>query len=208
MFMEETSVTLSDMREIFLNDDDDIIISMKRDDEILHTFEVPFPSAGYGGGMLMLSPSERYLVFSFYSGQSEEAYILFEIQDSCLEFIYGTDYLYGEGISYLFSEREELLYQALPKSLGPWYREDAEENAKGELIFEFCQINVLDIQRKTVACHSIQVVPSEHWDDEWAEGEPPCLMEIIDCHALSIVMPWGEEQLALPLNDRILFRPS
>ena len=119
MLMEETSVTLSDMREIFL--DDDIIISMKRDDEILHTFEVPFPSAGYGGGMLMLSPSERYLVFSYYSGQSEEAYILFEIQNSCLEFIYSSDYLYGEGVSYLFSEHEELLYQALPKSIGPWY---------------------------------------------------------------------------------------
>ena len=89
MLMEETSVTLIDMLEIFL--DDDIIISMKRDDEILHTFEVPFPSAGYGGGMLMLSPSERYLVFSYYSGQSEEAYILFEIQDSCLEFIYGSE---------------------------------------------------------------------------------------------------------------------
>lgn len=176
--MEETSVTISDMREIFL--DDDIIISMKRNNEILYTFEVPFPSAGYGGGMLMLSPSERYLVFSYYSGQSEEAYILFEIQDSCLEFIYGSDYLYGEGASYLFSEHETLLYQALPKSLGPWYREDAEENEKGELIFEFCQINVLDIQRKTV----------------------------VDCHALSIAMPWGEEQLALPLDDRILFRPS
>ena len=98
MLMEETSVILSDRREVIL-DDEDIIISMKRDDEILHTFKVPFPSAGYGGGMLMLSPSERYLVFSYYSGQSEEAYILLEIQDSCLEFTYGSDYLYGEGAS-------------------------------------------------------------------------------------------------------------
>ena len=47
----------------------------------------------------MLSPSERYLVFSYYSGQSEEAYILLEIQDSCLEFTYGSDYLYREGAS-------------------------------------------------------------------------------------------------------------
>ena len=204
--MEETSVTLSDMREIFL--DDDIVISMKRGNEILHTFEVPFPSAGYGGGMLMLSPSEQYLVFSYYSGQSEEAYILFEIQDASLKFIYGSDYLYGEGASYLFSEHEELLYQALPNSIGPWYRENAEDDENGELFFEFCQINVLDIQKKTVECHSIHVVPSECWDDKWAEGEPPCLIEIVDCHMLRITMPWGEEQLVLPLDDRIIFRPN
>lgn len=206
--MEETSVTLSDMREILLENDIVISISMKKDDEILHTAEVPFPSAGYGGGMLMLSPSEQYLVFSYYSGQSEEAYILFKIRDTCLEFIYGSDYLYGEGASYLFSEREELLYQALPNSIGPWYRENAEEDENGEPLFEFCQINVLDIQEKTVSCHSIQVVPSERWDDELAEGEPPCLIEIVDSHMLRIVMPWGEEQLVLPLDDRIIFRPS
>ena len=206
MLTEATSITLSDMREIIL--DDDIVISMKKGEEILHAFEVPFPSAGYGGGILMISPSERYLVFSYYSGQSEEAYILFEIRDTYLELIYGSDYLYGEGASYLFSEHEDFLYQALPKSIGPWYCECAEEDENGELFFEFCQINVLDIQKKTVTCSSIQVIPSEHWDDEWAEGEPPCLTEIVDRHTLRITMPWGEEQLVFPLDDRVTFRPN
>ena len=205
MLIGATSVTLSDMREIIL---DDIVISMKKGKEIIHAFEFPVPSAGYGGGALMLSPSERYLVFSYYSGQSEEAYILFEIYDTCLKFIYGSDYLYGEGASYLFSEREDFLYQALPKSIGPWYCEMAEEDENGELFFDFCQINVLDIQKTIVTHSSIQVIPPEHWDDELAEGEPPCLIDIVDCHTLRITMPWGEEQLALSLNGRITFRPS
>ena len=60
--MEEKSVTLSDGQEIILDDDNDIFLSIKSGNEIIHTLEVSYPSGGYGGGKLLLSPSKRYLL--------------------------------------------------------------------------------------------------------------------------------------------------
>ena len=69
--MEETKmVLLSDKRKVVLEDDDDLILSLVFDDKAESIFEVPYPSGGYGGGRLKLSPSENYLIFSYFSGDS------------------------------------------------------------------------------------------------------------------------------------------
>ena len=73
--MEETKIVfLSDNRKVVLEDDDDIILSFVSDDKAESRFEVPYPSGGYGGGWLKLSPSKNYVVFSYFSGESEEGF--------------------------------------------------------------------------------------------------------------------------------------
>ena len=37
--------------------------------------------------------------------------------------------------------------------------------------------------------------------------EPFYISEIVDDHILHIIMPWGEEEVVLPLNDIIAFKP-
>ena len=206
--MEEKSVVLDDKQEIQLNDDNGILISIKSDNEIIHTLEISYPSAGYGGGRLLLSPSKQYLLFSYYSGESEEAYIIFKISDSHLESVYHSEYLCGEGASYIFSESEEFLFQLLPESVGPWYKEDTKIDQEGNLFFEFCQINILDIGSKEISKYKIRVIPSKDWDEDIAEKEPPRFIGVTDNFMLRMAMPWGEEKLAFPLDDVIVFRPK
>ena len=101
--MEETKmVFLSDNRRVVLEDDDDIILSFVSDDKAESRFEVPYPSGGYGGGWLTLSPSKNYVVFSYFSGESEEGFCLFNIEDHQLKLVYDSGYLYGEEANYSF----------------------------------------------------------------------------------------------------------
>ncbi len=70
---EPNTIFLSDGRKVVFEEDDDIILSLVSNNKTADTFEMLYPSAGYGGGSLQLSPSEKYLVFSYFSGESEEA---------------------------------------------------------------------------------------------------------------------------------------
>ncbi len=205
--MEEKSVVLRDKRKIVLEDDNDILISLISGDKIIHAFHVSCPPGGYGGGMLLLSPSEQYLLFSFYSGESEEACMIFRIHASCLESVHASGYLQGEGASYVFSDSEEFLYQALPVSVGPWYEEDAETDENENLYFKFCEINILNIKSKTVEIHYVHVFLSDDWEEDTWE-EPPRLTGITDNRSLCMAMPWGREELGLPLDDVVIFRPG
>lgn len=205
---KEKCVVLRDKREILLSDDEDISLSVMLNGKTIYTYPVPYPSAGYGGGALLLSPSERYLLFSYFSGQSEEAYTVFKISACCLESVYESGYVCGEGASYIFSANEDYLIQALPESVGPWYEEDADTDKNGILFFEFGEITILDIKKKTPDKHLIHVYPSDNWDEDMAEGAPFYLDEIVDDRILRFVMPWGEEELALPLEEIIIFKPK
>lgn len=112
--IEETkSVILVNHREITLDDADDIFLSFMNQGQPQSIFEVPYPDAGYGGGGLFLSPSEQYLVFVYFSGESEEAFILFKIEEDSLEVQYASAYLYGEDGDYWFSEDEKIFLQTL-----------------------------------------------------------------------------------------------
>lgn len=206
--MEIKSVILSDKREILLDDDNDITISIVCGDQIQYTLEISYPSCGYGGGSLLLSMSEQILLFSYYSGESEEGYMLFQIYPASLAFVYSSEILCGEGANYLFSDNDAFLFQMLPESIGPWYCEDAEIDENGNMFFALCQINVLNIQAKTVNRHTIHVFPSNHWDNDFVEAQPPHFLELINNRILSIAMPWGTEKLSLPLDDTIIFNPN
>ena len=91
---EGTHLTLKDGREILLQDDEEILLLLCSGHETLSSYPFTCPSGGYGGGTLLLSPSEQYLIFSFFSGQSEEGFSLFQIEDSRLVPLFESEYLY------------------------------------------------------------------------------------------------------------------
>ena len=203
---EGTHLTLSDGREILLQDDEDISLLLRSKHEILCSYPFTCPSGGYGGGTLLLSPSEQYLIFSFFSGQSEEGFSLFHIEDSRLVPLFESEYFYGEGASYLFSDDEGVLFQSLLGGFGPWYVEDAYQDEEGAPYFRYGEINILDVKSKSLSRHKFHVYPSESWEAE-IDG-PSDISKITGGDTLHIAMPWGEETLTLPLEDTIVFRPE
>lgn len=195
---------LDDGREILLQDDLDILLSIRSGPEVLCSLPFSCPPGGYGGGTLLLSPSERYLIFSFFSGESEEAFSLFRIEDSSLVSVFDSGYLYGEGASYIFSDDETVLFQSLLGGFGPWYIEDAETDENGGRYFRYGAIGILDIGSRSFSRHRTHVYPSADWDEE-IDG-PSYISEVADGDTLYIAMPWGKEKLTLPLADTIVFR--
>ncbi|MDE7326635.1 MAG: hypothetical protein K2N63_10210 [Lachnospiraceae bacterium] len=207
---EGRHILLRDKREIILHDDiilqndNAILISILLEGNTIYSYPIAYPSGGYGGGTMLLSLSEQYLLFSYYSGQSEEAYILLRIRDSYLESVYESGYLCGEGASYVFSEDENYLFQALPASLGSWYvDENAQMDENKTPYFQYGEINMLHIGNKEVKKHSLNVYPSWNWDEDMAEAEPFYISAVAD-QFLSLAMPWGEIKLEFPLQDIIV----
>ncbi|HET6878973.1 MAG TPA: hypothetical protein VFI31_02390, partial [Pirellulales bacterium] len=78
--------------------------------------DFPCPDAGFGGGALALSPSEGLVLFSYFSGQSEESYRLISAGPQLRE-LGSCPYLFGEAASYAFSSDEQLMLMALPHIL-------------------------------------------------------------------------------------------
>lgn len=197
-------IVLNDNRKILLNDESDIVISVIYGGEVKYAFPVSYPAEGYGGGTLYLSLSERYLLFSYYSGQSEEAFMVFRIDGYGLELLYESGYLCGEGAGYIFSDNEELLFQAL--RTGWWYEEQAETDKDGNQFYQFGEINVLDIRTKTFSKHCIHIYPSNEWKEEVTDEGEFLLSKTVNNDILYVIMPWGEGALGLPLKDVIIFK--
>ena len=203
---------LRDGREIQLLDDDEISISIISKEKTASTFLIPYPSAGYGGGAIHLSPSESILLFTYYSGQSEEAFILFTLQDR-LEKLFESGYLYGEAASYCFSKDEKELIQCLPNICSewwlPWEDEDTEEDEDGIVFFDFGCINILKIKESKLEKHIIRIYPTENWEPQNKSNYDPFLSpEYVSPDALKISMPWGEEILKFPFPGIIIFKPK
>lgn len=126
-------IRLSDGREIILQDEDDIFLSLLSHGKT--TVSIPYPDAGYGGGGLLLSPSEQYLAFVYFSGESEEAFTIFRIGQDSLEIEYESEYGYGENGDYYFSEDEKIFMQVL----GDGYA--GEQEQEGDPCYEFGMVN-------------------------------------------------------------------
>lgn len=203
--IEETKrVVLANHREIILEDEDDILLSYIEDGQTRSVLEIPYPDAGYGGGGLFLSPSEQYMAFVSFSGESEEAFVLFKIEDDSLEVQYESGYLYGEEGDYAFSADERLFFQTL--RTGTWYAGEEEVDADGNKFYEFGAINVLNLQEKTFVQHTVDVCPSDDWEEEITDSGAFQILGLIENKSLEVALPWGKEILAYPLASRILLR--
>lgn len=204
--MDETNtVFLSDGRKVVLDDDDDIIVSLVSNSKTEDTFVMPYPSGGYGGGSLQLSPSEKYLIFFYFSGESEEAFVLLKIKNGQLELLYDSGYLYGEDANYSFVTDEKVLVQTFRTA--SWYKENAKTDENGDMYYEFGELNLFNLETHILSRHSIYVYPSEDWEEEKTDVGPFKLSGINNGEFI-VIMPWGKETFCEPLNNILVVRPS
>lgn len=200
---DSNTIFLSDRRKVVLEEDDDIILSLVSNNKTADTFEMLYPSAGYGGGALQLSPSEKYLVFSYFSGESEEAFSLFKIENGRLKFLYDFGYLYGEDANYSFANNEKILVQTL--RTGSWYKENAKTDENGDIYYEFGELNLFNLETHELSRHPIYVYPSEDWEEEKTDVGTFKFSEINDSQ-ISAIVPWGKVTFCAPLENVLVVR--
>lgn len=198
-------VTLADGSKIILQDEDDKILSFVSNDGIKDTFQISYHSGGYGGSSLLLSPSEKYIIFTYFSGESEEGFVLLEIVGNHFKFLYDSDYLYGEGANYCFADDENILIQTF--RTGSWYREEAKTDKNGDLYYAFGELNLLDFETFSLDRHTILAYPSDDWKEEKTDVGTFLFADIAD-GLLRVEMPWGEEIFQYPLQETLVIRFS
>ena len=202
--MEEAkTVFLTDGRKIILDDDDDLILSFVSNNKTADTCTVPYPSGGYGGGALQLSPSEKYLVFSYFSGESEEAFSLFGIENGRLKLLYDSGYLYGEDAHYSFVNDEKILVQTFRTEF--WYKENAKTDENNDIYYEFGELNLFNLDTHELIRHTIHVYPSDNWEEEETDVGPFMFSKINGCQ-FSVIVPWGKVTFCEPLENILVVR--
>ncbi|MBD5535691.1 MAG: hypothetical protein HDQ99_08570 [Lachnospiraceae bacterium] len=202
--MEEAkTVFLADGRKIILDDDDDLILSFVSNNKTADTYTVHYPSGGYGGGALQLSPSEKYLVFSYFSGESEEAFSLFGIENGRLKLLYDSGYLYGEDAHYSFVNDEKILVQTFRTEF--WYKENAKTDENNDIYYEFGELNLFNLDTHELIRHTIHVYPSDNWEEEETDVGPFMFSEINGCQ-FSVIVPWGKVTFCEPLENILVVR--
>ena len=198
------TVFLREDQSILLEDDDDILLTVVTDGAVTDTYAVDYPDGGYGGGELLLSPSGRYLIFSYFSGESEEAFLLLETTGGHLAPVYSSGYRCGEGTSYAFLAGETLLLETL--RTGWWCDDTARTNENGRAFYRFGELRLLDIGRQAVETHAVLVYPPSDWEEEADEGDFRILA--VEGDLLRLELPWGEETVTLPPDGDIILSLS
>jgi hypothetical protein len=108
-----------------------------------------YPSAGLGGGTLLVSPDERYAVLYVLSGQSEQGYEVFALEPE-LRHLGGIPYRNGEGDAPKFtSDGRWLVMLATTHPVVHGTQTSAEEvldpDADGELVVDWAELLVQPI---------------------------------------------------------------
>ena len=157
-------VTLADGSRIVLDDEDNVLLSLLSHNGVEDTLQFPHLSGNYGGGSLLLSPSQKYLIFSYFSGESEEGFALLEIANNRLKLLYDSDYLYGEDANYSFTNNETIIIQTF--RTGAWYQDDASIDENGDMYYEFGELKLLNLETYDLDRHTILVYPFADWKEE------------------------------------------
>lgn len=198
-------VTLADGSKIILQNDNVVSLSLVLNGIAKDTFQFSHLSDNYGGGSLLLSPSEKYVIFSYFSGESEEGFALLEIVDSQFKFLYDSDYLYGEDANYSFADSEKILIQTFRRGL--WYKENAETDEKGDLYYAFGELNLLNLETFNLDRHTVLVYPSDDWQEEKTDVGAFLFSDILD-GILRVEMPWGNEIFQYPMPKTLVVKFS
>ncbi|MBC8069577.1 MAG: hypothetical protein IAG13_14665 [Deltaproteobacteria bacterium] len=164
------------------------------------TVRLPYPSAGYGGHQLVVSPSGRYLAMFLYSGQAEVGYELFELIPELVHTA-SLPYVFGEGDAPVFSPDERALVMVW-ESYFAWWSEDtlAERGLAREVEYGVCAVQELPdgpIVRIPVRAR----VPAG-WRPEQSSWTAPTELRFVARDRLSLRTPWGSTpQIPFPLRQ-------
>jgi len=176
--------------------------------------ELHYPGSGLADGGIVLSPSGRYAVVGYYSGQSEESFLLLALSSS-LELIASPAYSGGEVASYAFSPDESRLLVILPRACDAWWvGEQPEEilatDSNGSYL-KFATLLLCDCDTGAISRSWLHVVP---WRGDELPGSwdgPDLDARFLDGSTVSVAMPWGEASFDLPdplTTVRLEYRPS
>ena len=178
-----------------------ITVRLRRGQELLGEVTLPYPKAGLAGGHFVLSPSQHLAVLSIFSGQSEEGYELFRLNDSIAR-ITGLPYQVGEFASFCFSSDEALLVMALPFRCSewwlPWDEGEAHADGQGRFTFGFGQVRVHDIAKGDVSVHEMQLSAPATWHPSRVEYDPDLRPTFLSADRLQLWVPWGPIVLPFP----------
>ena len=161
-------VTLSNGATLTAEIENESVITVRllRDQRAAGETIIPYPGHGLAGGHFIVSPSQRFAVLSMFSGQSEEGYELFRIDDSVSR-IGSLPYQVGEVASFCFSADESILVMALPSRCSEWWltweEGEAEPDGEGRHVFPFGQIQVHEIGTRSSSVHELRVSVPEDW---------------------------------------------
>ena len=186
---KSTNILLDDGRDIRLIENDDICILMNGE----KVYTMPYPMEGYGGGILVVSPSQKHLVFSYFSGQSEEAFVLFDIADMEWNLVYERMYSFGEGSNYFFVDEDRILVEA--KRTGWWSKEDSETDIDGNSYYEFGELNFFDVDAGNFTTNKILVYPNDSWEEDVTDNGYIDGLEVLGENRFAINLPWGTEEI-------------
>jgi hypothetical protein len=201
---------LRDGSELRLLQDSDgsIVLEHVLTEDVVRALIFEPRSAGLGGGRLILSPSEKVVVVSIYSGQSEEGFELVAVEPR-LRHLLTRDYVFGEEASFAFTPSEDRLAMMYPFSCSEWWLGfDEGESVPmpgGAMRFPFGEFRLFDLHTGAETVHSLHVLlpagwtpPEELWDSN--------LRVSLSGEHMTFMAPWGTEQVALPAALELDFR--
>jgi hypothetical protein len=199
------SISLGEEERLELWDENEVFISLIKQGKTVSKITMPWPSKGYGGGSLLVSPSKKYLVFHYYSGQSEEAFKLYSIGNELVE-IFDSGYQFGEAASFCFDHSENTLVMAYPFSCCEWWQpwEDGElcVDESDRKYIEFGKCHFLNIQKRSFTAHQLRVAINQETEIVM-EDYDPLLCPLLNGQ-LQLLMPWGKVNLDIPLKESIM----
>lgn len=200
------------LHELSLPDGGTIVASLLSDSGIhvtrfnassrqLATLQLDQQAAGFGGAGWVISPSGKFLILHWYSGQSEEAFNLINLSDEGLELVANPHYHFGEYASYAFSPTEETLVMALPRTCVEWWNdwanhglETADDNV-GAL--PFATLLLCSTVSGQINQTEVEIVPAAGQPIHKIDYNPdldPCFITNFE---LLVRFPWASAKLDL-----------
>lgn len=177
----------------------ELVVAVESDDDS-EMVRLPYPSAGYGGHEIVVSPDERYAAVFIYSGQSEIGYELFELKPS-LRHRASVPYVFGTGDAPVFSAdgKHIAMAYAVNEYLDPVdFIQDPDD--KWRFLVRWAEIHFRSIESGDVAVCSVNVLPSPR---EQNEGQYPTIRFKSNTE-LELSVPWlGALEVPIPLQDSV-----
>lgn len=212
MSESEDASGMTIFEQLELSDDTRIVVTVlprwegitvrRLDDEgVLEQIDFPCPTAGIGGGRIIASPSERLILISLFSGQSEEGYELF-VLDNGMRKVASQEYEFGESASYCFSPDESHVVMALPFTCSewwsPWDDGQVEPLDRGRLAFDFGQLRIQEIATGHVCVSTIRISAPESWSPERRDYDEDMRPRFLPDGTLALSMPWRDIVTSVP----------
>lgn len=123
------------MKTIRLNEET-FCVELVEDYDVIDSFQLEEPECGYGGNDVFESPAGNLFVMGFYSGESDNAFIIFSVTNNKLNVLINEDYSYGEA-TYMWSPDSRCFYR-LVDSYGRY-------DASNDGVYPVGRVDVYDV---------------------------------------------------------------